>query len=75
MGDHTIEDANLANDKLYEAVEEGELGMVVGMKIAKSELRRLRKTDCNMQRNQSTKVVRNNLRMVKDLVIEKSELK
>jgi len=75
MGDHTIEDANLANDKLYEAVEEGELGMMVGMKIAKSELRRLRKTDCNMQRNQSTKVVRNNLRMVKDLVIEKSELK
>jgi len=75
MGDRTIEDANLANDKLYEAVEEGELGMVVGMKIAKSELRRLRKTDCNMQRNQSTKVVRNNLRMVKDLVIEKSELK
>ena len=25
MGDHTIQDANLANDKLCEAVEEGEL--------------------------------------------------
>ena len=25
MGDHRIEDANLANDKLCEAVEEGEL--------------------------------------------------
>ena len=44
---------------------------MVGLKVAQSELRRLRKAECDVQRNTSTTVVKNNLRMVKDLVIEK----
>jgi len=43
-------------------------GIVVGLKAAKSELRRLRKAEGDVQRNKSTTVVKNNLRMVKDLV-------
>ena len=49
--------------------------IVMGLKVAKSELRRLQKAECDVQSNKSTTVVQNNLRMVKDLVIEKSELK
>jgi len=45
--------------------------IVVGLKVAQSELRRLRKAECDVQRNKSTTVVKNNLRMVKDLVTEK----
>ena len=40
---------------------------MVGFKLAQSELRRLRK----VQRNKSTTVVKNNVRIVKDLVTEK----
>ena len=43
---------------------------MVGFKLAQSELRRLRK----VQRNKSTTVVKNNVRMVKDLVTEKFEI-
>jgi len=46
-------------------------GMVVGLKAAKSELRRMRKAEGDVQRNKSTTVVKNNLRMVKDLVTDK----
>jgi len=46
-------------------------GIVVGLKVVQSELRRLRKAECDVQRNKSTMVVKNNLRMVKDLVTEK----
>jgi len=46
-------------------------GIVVGLKAAQSELRRLRKAEGDVQRNKSTTVVKNNLRMVKDLVTEK----
>jgi len=46
-------------------------GIVVGLKVAKSELRRLRKAESDVQRNKSTTVVKNKLRMVKDLVTEK----
>jgi hypothetical protein len=46
-------------------------GIVVGLRVAKSELRRLRKAERHVQRNKSTTVVKNNLRMVKDLVTEK----
>ena len=46
-------------------------GIVVGLTVAKSELRRLRKAECDVQRNKSTTVVKNNLRLVKDLVTEK----
>ena len=46
-------------------------GIVVGLKAAQSELRRLRKAERDVQRNKSTMVVKNNLRMVKDLVTEK----
>jgi len=46
-------------------------GIVVGLKLAQSELRRLRKAECDVQRNKSTTVVNNNLRMVKYLVTEK----
>jgi len=46
-------------------------GIVVGLKVAQSELRRLRKVECDVQRNKSTTVVKNNVRMVKDLVTEK----
>jgi len=42
--------------------------IVVGLKVAKSKLRRLQKAECDVQRNKSTTVVKNNLRMVKDLV-------
>ena len=45
-------------------------GIVVGLKAAKSEFRRLRKAEGDVRRNKSTKVVKNNLRMVKDLVTE-----
>jgi len=46
-------------------------GIVVGLKAARSELRRLRKAEGEVQRNKSTAVVKKNLRMVKDLVTEK----
>ena len=46
-------------------------GIVVGLKVAQSELRRLRKAECDVQRNKSTTVVKNNLRIVKDLVTGK----
>jgi len=46
-------------------------GIVVGLKVAQSELRRLRKAECDVQRNKLTTVVKNNVRIVKDLVIEK----
>ena len=46
-------------------------GIVVGLKVAQSELRRLRKAKCDVQRNQSTTVVKNNVRMVKILFTEK----
>jgi len=46
-------------------------GIVVGSKVAQSELRRLRKAECDVQWNMSTTVVNNNLRMVKNLVTEK----
>ena len=36
-----------------------------------NELRWLRKAECDVQRNKSTTVVKNNVRMVKDLVTEK----
>jgi len=49
-------------------------GIVVGLRVAQSELRRLRKAECDVQRNKSTTVVKNNLRMVKDLVTEKNEI-
>ena len=44
---------------------------MVGLKAAKSELRRLRKEDGDVRRNKSTRVVKNNFRMVKDLITEK----
>ena len=44
---------------------------MVGLKVAQSELRQLRKAECDVQRSKSTTVVKNNLRMVKDLVTEK----
>jgi len=71
MGDQTIENTNLANDKLCEAVEEGEPWHCGGKKVAKSELKRLRKAECDVQRNKSTTVVKTNLRMVKDRVTKK----
>jgi len=46
-------------------------GIVVGLKVAQSELRRLQKAECDVQRNKSTTVVKSNLRMVKYLVTEK----
>jgi len=46
-------------------------GIVVRLKVAQSELRRLRKAECDLQRIKSTTVIKNNLRMVKDLVTEK----
>jgi len=46
-------------------------GIVVGLKVAQSELRWLRKAECDVQRNKSITVVKNNMRMVKDLVTEK----
>ena len=46
-------------------------GIVVGLKAARSELRRLRKTEGERRRNKSTAVVKKNLRIVKDLVTEK----
>jgi len=46
-------------------------GTVVGLNVAQSELRRLRKAECDVQKNKSTTVIKNNLRMVKDLVTEK----
>jgi len=46
-------------------------GIVVGLKAAQSELRRLRKAEGDVQRNKSTTVVKSNLWMVKDLVTEK----
>jgi len=46
-------------------------GIEVGLKVAKNELRRLRKAECDVQRNKSTTDVKNNLRMVKDLVTDK----
>ena len=46
-------------------------GIVVGLKVAKSELRRLRKAEGDVQKNKSTAVVKNNLRMVKGLVTDK----
>jgi len=46
-------------------------GIVVGLKVAKSELRRMRRAKGDVQRKKSTTVVKNNLRMVKDLVTEK----
>jgi len=48
---------------------------VVGLKPAKSELRRLQKAKGDVQRNKSTTVVKNNLRMVKDLVTEEIRIK
>jgi len=71
IGDHTIQDANLANDRLCEALKKVNYGIVVGLKVAQSELRRLRKAECDVQRNKTTTVVKNNLRMVKDQVTEK----
>ena len=49
-------------------------GIVVGLKVAQSELRRLQRAECDVQRNKSTTVVKNNLQMVKDLVTEKIEI-
>ena len=43
MGDQRIEDANLANDKYVKQLKKVNYGIVVGLKAAKSELRRLRK--------------------------------
>jgi len=48
---------------------------VVGLKPAKSELRRLRKAKGDVQRNKSTTVVKNNLWMVKALVTEEIGIK
>ena len=61
----------MTNDKLCEVVEEGQLWHLVGLEVVKSELRRLRKVECDVHRNKSTTVVKNNLRMVTDLVTEK----
>jgi len=44
---------------------------VVGLKVAQNELRRLRKAECEVQRHKSTTVVKNSLRMVKELVTQK----
>jgi len=46
-------------------------GVVVGLKVAQNVLRRLRKAECEAQRNKLTTVVKNNLRMVKELVTQK----
>ena len=46
-------------------------GIVVGLQVAQSELRRMYKAECDVQRSKSTTVVKNNLRIVKDLVTEK----
>ena len=50
-------------------------GVVVGLNVAQNELRRLRKAECEVQRYKSTTVVKDNLRMVKELVTQKLELK
>jgi len=49
-------------------------GIVVGLKVAQRELRWLRMAECDVQRNTSTTVVKNNVRIVKDLVTEKIEI-
>eukprot|EP00277_Geminigera_cryophila_P000766 CAMPEP_0179427372 /NCGR_PEP_ID=MMETSP0799-20121207/13342_1 /TAXON_ID=46947 /ORGANISM="Geminigera cryophila, Strain CCMP2564" /LENGTH=630 /DNA_ID=CAMNT_0021202397 /DNA_START=535 /DNA_END=2429 /DNA_ORIENTATION=+ len=46
-------------------------GIVVGLKAAKCELKRLRKTECDLQRKELTTVVKINLQRVRDLVTEK----
>ena len=43
---------------------------MVGLKVAQSELRQLRKAECDVQRSKSTTVVKNNLQIVKDLFTE-----
>jgi len=45
-------------------------GIVVGLKVVQSELRWLRKVECDVQRNKSTTIVKNNVRIVKDMVTE-----
>ena len=52
-------------------LEKVNYGIVVGLKVLQSELRRLRKAECDVQRNTSTTDVKNNVQMVKDLVTEK----
>jgi len=41
------------------------------LKVAQSELRRLRNAECDVPRSKSTTVVKKNLWVVKDLVTEK----
>jgi len=50
-------------------------GIVVVLKVANSELKRLRKAECDLQRKKLTTVVKNSMQIVKDLVNEKSKLK
>jgi len=52
-------------------LEKMNYGIVVGLKVAQSELRRLQKVECGVKRNKTTMVVKNNLRMVKEPVTEK----
>jgi len=49
-------------------------GIVVVLKVANSELKRLRKAECDLQRKKLTTVVKNSMQIVKDLVTEKIEI-
>ena len=74
MGDHASEDTTSIIWRMtcyVKQLKKVNYSIVVELKVANSELKQLRKAECDLQRMKLTTFVKNNLQIVKDPVTRK----